>query len=339
MGENSLRFIQNYLSQRQQRVKVSSSVNGSIILGVPRESILGPIFFNVFINGSLYFIKETDIRNFADHTILHACGKKLDNISFKLEIETNTVIQWLKDNEMVAYASKFQLMFLPKYKNIDKNMFFDGKIIKSQDTVELLGITLDKNINFKRHIQSICRKANNKTKALLCIRKFLNLEQAQVLAEAYISSNFRYCPLIWMFCGKMSNNLIVKTHYRTLRAIYDTQTRSYEEKLHLSEKKKIHMQNLQILMVEVYKCLTNIIPPFTWDYFKQKNNQYNLRNTQLIELSKCRKKTYWLNKTLFKGALLWNKLPNHFKEAKCLMHFKKKIREWTGRSCACCICS
>ena len=67
-------------------------------------------------------------------------------------------------------------MFLSKYKNIEKNMSFDGKTIKSSDTVELLGITLDKNINFKRHIQNICHKANNKTKALLCIRKFLNLE-------------------------------------------------------------------------------------------------------------------------------------------------------------------
>ena len=223
---------------------------------------------------------------------------------------------------MVANPSKFQLMFLSKYKNIEKNMSFDGKTIKSLDTVELLGITQDKNINFKRHIQNICHKANNKTKALFRIRKFLNLEQAQVLAEAYISSNFRYCPLIWVFCGKMSDNLIVKTHYGTLRAIYDIQTRSYEE----------------LLMVEVYKCLNNISPPFTWDYFKQKNNPYNLTNTQLLELSKCRTKTYGLNTTLFKGALLWNKLPNHIKEAKSLIHFKNKIREWVGRSCTCCIC-
>ena len=165
-------------------------------------------------------------------------------------------------------------------------MFFDGKAIKSSDTVELLGINLDKNINFKQHIQNICRKANNKTKALLRIRKFLNLEQAQVLAEAYISSNFRYCPLIWMFSGKKRDNLIVKTHYRTLRAIYDTQTRSYEELQHLSGKKKIHTENLQILMVEVYKRLNNVSPPFTWDYFKQKNTSYHLRNTQLLELSK-----------------------------------------------------
>ena len=112
------------------------------------------------------------------------------------------------------------------------------------------------------------------------IRKFLSLEQAQVLAEAYISSNFRHSPLIWMICGKMSDNLIAKTHYKTLTTIYHTQTRSYEELLHLSGKNKVHKQNLQILMVEVYKCLNNISLPFTWDYFQQKNTPYHLGNTQ-----------------------------------------------------------
>ena len=70
-----------------------------------------------------------------------------------------------------------------------------------------------------------------------------------------------------MFCGKMSDNVIVKTHYRTLRAIYDTQTRSYEELLDLSGEKRIHTQNLQILIVEGYKCLSNISPPFHMGLF------------------------------------------------------------------------
>ena len=41
--------------------------------------------------------------------------------------------------------------------------------------------------------------------------------------------------------------------------------------------KKIHTENLHILMVEVYKCLNDISPPFTWDYFNQKTNPYNLK--------------------------------------------------------------
>ena len=43
-GENSLRLIYNYLSQRQQRVKIGSSFSEwlEIILGIPQGSLLGP---------------------------------------------------------------------------------------------------------------------------------------------------------------------------------------------------------------------------------------------------------------------------------------------------------
>ena len=49
VGVNSLRLVQNYLSQRKQKVKVSSSSSEwlEIILGLPQGSILGPILFNV----------------------------------------------------------------------------------------------------------------------------------------------------------------------------------------------------------------------------------------------------------------------------------------------------
>ena len=77
-----------------------------------------------------------------------------------------------------------------------KNMIFVGKTIKLSETSELLGIAMDKNINFKWRIENICGKANIKKKALCRIRKFLDLEQAQILTKTYILSTFRYCPLI-----------------------------------------------------------------------------------------------------------------------------------------------
>ena len=123
------------------------------MLGVPQWSILRPILFNVFINDLLLFIKETDICHFAEDTTLYACGKDLGTISNKLELEINTAIQSIKDNEMVANPSKFQLMILSKYKNTEKNMSFDSKTITLSDTFELVGVTLDKNVNFKRYVQ------------------------------------------------------------------------------------------------------------------------------------------------------------------------------------------
>ena len=74
----------------------------------------------------------------------------LDIVSENLEMDTNREINWLSNNEMVANPQKIQLMFLARNKSIEKEMSFVGKAIKSSSTVDLLGITLDKNLNVKK---------------------------------------------------------------------------------------------------------------------------------------------------------------------------------------------
>lgn len=67
---------------------------------------------------------------------------------------------------------------LARNKNIEKESFFAEKAISS-NKVDLLGVALEKNINFKSHIENICGTANNKT-ALFRFRNFRTLEQAKV---------------------------------------------------------------------------------------------------------------------------------------------------------------
>ena len=56
-----------------------------------------------------------------------------------------------------------------------------------------------------------------------------------------------------------------------------------------------------------------------------------LRNTQLLELSKCRTKTYGLNTALFKGALLWKKnCQIILRKQNPLYISKKKFRKGQG---------
>ena len=48
--------------------------------------------------------------------------------------------------------------------------------VEASDDVLLLGITIDKKLTFKQHVENLCRKAQYKLHALRRIRKFLTTE-------------------------------------------------------------------------------------------------------------------------------------------------------------------
>ena len=75
-----------------------------------KGSMLGPILFNIFINNLLLFIKEADVCNFADDTNLYKCGRDLDIVPEKLEIDANIAINWLNNNEMVVDTKTFYVL-------------------------------------------------------------------------------------------------------------------------------------------------------------------------------------------------------------------------------------
>jgi ribonucleases P/MRP protein subunit RPP40 len=200
-SKESLKFLISYISGRKQRVRIGSSVSNwvDILSGVPQGSILGPILFNIFINDIFFFIKDTELCNFADDNTLYACDYSLEKVIFRLQKEATNTIAWFKFNSMVANPDKFQLL-LVGLKNTKNQYLKIGNItVFASDRVKLLGVTIDKNLNFGEHIKYLCSKANGKCFALSRIRSFLSRNKATLLFNAFIMSNFSYCPLIWMF--------------------------------------------------------------------------------------------------------------------------------------------
>ena len=61
--------------------------------------------------------------------------------------------------------------------------------------VELLGMTINKEWNFSKHIDKLCHNAQYKLHALRRIRKYLSLEKAKMLGNANIDSQFNYARL------------------------------------------------------------------------------------------------------------------------------------------------
>ena len=67
---------------------------------------------------------------------------------------------------------------------------------------KLLGVLIDKDLKFNEYVSSICDKAGQKLSILIRLSNFMNFYQKRTLMKTFIESQFGYCPLIWMFCGK-----------------------------------------------------------------------------------------------------------------------------------------
>ena len=76
---------------------------------------------------------------------------------------------------------------------------------------------------------------------------FLSLEQRQLLMKSFVESQFGYCPLTWMFCGRKTNSRINYVHERALRIVYRNNDLYFYQLLQIDKSYNIHHKNIQTL--------------------------------------------------------------------------------------------
>ena len=65
--------------------------------------------------------------------------------------------------------------------------------------------------------------------------------------NAIIKPQFNYCPLIWMFCTRISKNMINKIHERALRLRLNDHTTDFDALLQNNNDTCNHHSNIQTL--------------------------------------------------------------------------------------------
>ena len=288
-GPNSLALIYNYLSQRKQRVKVGSKFSEwqMIVSGVPQGSVLRPLLFHIFVNDFILAMKSTYVCNFADDNTIYACDKDVESVAVRLEDVVSRALDWFKSNRMVANPQKFQVIFLGLKQTQEFLLEIGNTIVKATRSVrQLLGITVDDELKFEKQVKTLCQKVGKTVSAFSRVAPYMDEKKGKVLYHTFIMSNFNYCPVIWMLCGKTQNKEKDRIHKRALRILFNDYTSSFEELLQKLGSDRVHVKNIQNLMIGIFKCLSHEKPSFMWNLFERKDLTYNLRSGLLLKLPK-----------------------------------------------------
>ena len=118
----ALRLLHNYLTNRQQRVKIDHRLSSweEKLFGVPEGSSLGPFLLNIFLCDLFLFINDIDIASSADDNTPYVVDKNPEKTIKVLEHTSVDLLIWFKNNGMKANADKYHLLVNSEKKVFDK---------------------------------------------------------------------------------------------------------------------------------------------------------------------------------------------------------------------------
>ena len=327
-------LLADYLSQRKQRVKIGSARSSWADLhkGVPQGSILGPLLFNIFINDLFLCIEKCSLYNYADDNAISYSAPCLSDVLSNLQSDCNHAIEWFNSNDMKDTLDKFQFMMLSSSSLAPVELLLDSSTyITSQDCVKVLGIIIDKQLTFNEHISSCCTKAARQLNAFARISKYLNPNSRRTIHHSFIASNFSYCPLVWPFCVKTTNEKLEEIQERSLRIMCNDYTSSYEDLLRNTGLSTLLLNRLKCMLLETFKSTRRLNAECLHGIFKTHVVPYDLRTTNLVQ-PKRQSTTYGLRSFSYLGSSLWNELVKDYPFL-CeidYIDFKEFIEQWGG---------
>ena len=92
---------------------------------------------------------------------------------------------------MILDPGKYHFMCISKNITDSELLNFNYLIVKKNcKEVEILGITLDRNLNFRFHIKNLCRKVGQNLSALIRVSSWTDTNKKALLYKLMIKSHF-----------------------------------------------------------------------------------------------------------------------------------------------------
>ena len=264
---NILLWIKNYISERVQRTICNGVLSGlnDIKCGVPQGSILGPLFFIVYVNDLKNVLMNNNYQLYADDTVIY-CKNTFEGASIDFKNILDRFGVWCSENALTVNVKKTKVMAFGSKSNIKKDkgisLYLIGEKISMVPTFKFLGVFLDKTLNFRHHTDTLINNINFKLYMLSKIRKYLNNKCALTIYKSMVIPYFDYADVVYMYSKNPDLKKLDRAHLRGLRISYRLQGKMNDNEIYnlcnissLENRRIVHSRNC--MFNNKNKCIIN----------------------------------------------------------------------------------
>ena len=316
-------WLQYYLTTRFQRVTVEGATSDSIPVesGVPQGSILGPLFFLLYVNDMPTQTAPVRCLMFADDA---KCYNHISsyNDCINLQISLDRLVEWSGVWKLSFNESKCKVMTITRKKNV---IFHDYKIngISLERVSEFndLGVNISSKLSFDSHSVKVFKKCNSLLGLLKrTVGPHANVVVKKRLFIQLVRPHLDYASPIWHPITIGNISLIERIQRSASKFMVNYQDMPYKDRLVFLDLLPLAFRR-EMLDLNYFRKLLNsdISPPVTFvSHGRTRSTPYTL------QIPKCNTKTFrlWYYNRIVN---LWNSLPHECHVATGPSQFKTLI--------------
>ena len=209
----ALELFKSYLNGREQYVVFGGheSGRGKIECGVPQGSVLGPLFFLLYVNDMGKSCRELELVLFADDTNIFAQDKDLKGLFSKVNQGLQELQEWFRCNRLTLNLKKTEYVFFKGPGALDANelgLTVGGEAVKRATGVKFLGVWVDERLRWEEQVGRVKRRTGQLVGVLGRARSVLEPSSLQVLYNSLVLPHLQYCLMVWGdFSGDSNGSL------------------------------------------------------------------------------------------------------------------------------------
>ena len=324
-------FFRSYLSDRQQYTVINgvNSALKNITCGVPQGSVLGPLFFAIYINDIYNAVGQNYVRLFADDTALFMHHPDVNTLTLDIISKFNELNRWCVSNKLTINASKTNfILFHTVNKPIPHNFveitteFMD---IKRVTSFKYLGITLDETLNWSEHVNNLCESLLKYFGIFNHIKYKVTPKVARQIYYAFIYSRIQYGIEVYSSCSETHTNRLQIIQNKLLKLILKLDRLTATNLLHkeINVLKVTHIGESSVPGF-VNKVVRGHCPEIFHSYFEIKRNAYDVRTKSQLVTPQTRIQ-FGDRAVKVKGCLLWNRINKNMLKYRFSKSFKDHL--------------